>query len=212
MKKWLFLILACTSSISFSAQEIDLGCKRLRIALDPRLSPDVIERDWGSGQPHVGTPATLELVGCKGKVLDRLILAAPLAKIDPVPVRGAPRPSYLVSADLTAEAGSYNGPLTMPIEVVGEKLVPAVARSPGGRSEPVRLSLTGKSAWRRVSRHERDELLLVSCQPKGTGFVTTYRRYIPSQGKWQVRARSQDGLWESDGEFPSRDFFPGADP
>lgn len=57
MKKWLFLILACTSSISFSAQENDLGCKRLRIALDPRLSSDVIERDSGSGQPHVGAPA-----------------------------------------------------------------------------------------------------------------------------------------------------------
>lgn len=39
-----------------------------------------------------------------------------------MPVRGSPRPSYLVSADLTAEAGSYNGPLTIPIEVVGEKL------------------------------------------------------------------------------------------
>lgn len=208
MMRWLFLVLAFITSVSFAAQDIALGCKRLRIVLDPQLSPDVVERAWASGQPRVAAPATLELVGCKGEVVDRFILAASLAKIDPLPVQGAPNPSYLVSADLTAEAGSYNGPLTIPIQVIGNKLVPAVAHSPDGRREPVRLSLTGKSAWRRVSRHRLDDLLLVSCQPEGAGFVTTYRRYFPSQGKWQVRAHTQDGFWESDGEFPDQKFFP----
>jgi hypothetical protein len=208
MMRWLFLILACTTSVAFAAQEVELGCKRLRIALDPHLSPAVVERDWGSGQPRTGAPATLELVGCNGQVLDRSVLASSLAQIDPLPVRGAPSPSFLVSADLTAEAGSYNGPLTIPIQVIGEKLVPAVARSPDGRSEPVRLSLTGKSAWRRVSSGRVDELFLVSCKPEEAGFVTTYRRYSPSPGKWRVRTHTHAGLWESDGEFPDRKFFP----
>lgn len=208
MMRWLFLILACTTSVAFAAQEVELGCKRLRIVLDPQLSPAMVERDWGSGQPRTQALATLELVGCNGQVLDRFVLASSLAQIDPVPVRGAPSPSFLVSADLTAELGSYNGPLTVPIQVIGEKLVPAVARSSDGRSEPVRLWVTGKSAWRRASKGRVDELYLVSCQPEAAGFVTRYRRYSPSTGKWQVRTHTRAGLWESDGEFPDRKFFP----
>ena len=208
MKRWLFLMLACATSISFAAQEVELGCRRLRVVLDPRLGPDVVEREWGSGQPRTEPPAALELVGCDGQVSDRFILAAPLAKLDPAPVRGAPKPAYLVSADLTVEAGSYNGPLTIPMQVVGDRLVPAVARFADKRSEPIRLSLTGKSAWRRISHQKVDEFLLVSCQPKGTGFVTTYKRYFPSRREWQARARTRDGLWESDGEFPHRNAFP----
>ena len=78
----------------------------MRVVLDARLSPDVVEREWGSGNPRSESPATLELVGCEGQLLDRLVLDAPLAQLDPIPIRGAPNPTYLVSTDLTAEAGS----------------------------------------------------------------------------------------------------------
>lgn len=113
-----------------------------------------------------------------------------------------------MSADLTVEAGSYNGPLTIPIQIVRDHLVAAVARFADKRIEPIRLTLTGKSAWRRVPNRKVDDLLLVSCQPKGQGFVTFYRRYFLSRKEWKVKVRTRDGLWESDGEFPSRNLFP----
>ena len=208
MKRWIFLCLVCATSVAFAAQEVELGCKHLRVVLDARLSPDVVEHEWGSGNTRSEAPATLELIGCEGQVLDRFVLDAPLAQLDPVPVRGAPYPTYLVSADLTVEAGSYNGPLTIPIQVVRNHLLAAVARFVDKRIEPIRLSLTGKSAWRRVSNRNVDDLLLVSCRPKGQGFVTFFRHYFLSHQEWKVKVRIRAGLWESDGEFPSRNLFP----
>lgn len=208
MKHWLFLSLVCATSAVFAAQDIELGCKHLRVVLDVRLSPDVVEHEWGSGSHRSEVPATLELVGCEGQLLDRFTLQAPLAQLDPVPIRGAPHPTYLVSADLTTESGSYNGPLTIPIQVIRDHLVPAVARFADKHIEPINLALTGKSAWRRVANRNVEYLLLVSCRPRGQGFVTFYRRYFPSLHEWKVKVRTRDGVWESDGEFPSRNLFP----
>jgi hypothetical protein len=207
MKRWMFINLIFATSVVLAAQEVKLGCQQLRITLDARLNLDAIEREWGSGNPRSDNPATLELVGCGGELLDRLTLDAPLAMLDAVPVRGAPNPTYLVSADLTAEAGSYSGPLTLPIQIIKNHLVAVVARSDNNYVEPIRLALTGKSAWRRISGRNGDELLYVSCQPKFDGFVTSYRRYFVSHRKWQVKVRIKDGLWESDGDFPSRNLF-----
>ena len=209
MKSWIFIGLVCAASSAFAAQEVQLGCKHLRIVLDARLSPGVIEREWASGEPRRSeASATLELVGCRGQLLDRFVLAAPLAQLDPMPVRGAPNPTYLVSADLTVEAGSYNGPLTIPIQIVRDRLVAAVARFPDKRIEPIHLILNLKSEWRKISNRQVDNLLLVNCQPTDRGFLTSYRRYFPSRHEWKVKVRTRNGLWESDGEFPSRNLFP----
>jgi len=67
MKLLIFLSLVCATSVAFAAQEVELGCKQLRVVLDARLSPDVVEHEWGSGNPRSEAPATLELVGCKGQ-------------------------------------------------------------------------------------------------------------------------------------------------
>lgn len=208
MKRWIFLGLVCSTSVAFAAQEAQLGCKRLRVVLDARISPEAVAQEWGSGRPRSEPPAILELIGCEGQLLDRYALAAPLAQLDPEPIRGAPHPTYLVSADLTAEAGSYNGPLTIPIQVVRQRLVAAVARSADKRTAAIHLALTGKASWRRVANRKVEDLLSVSSQPGGRGFVTSYRRYFLSGQEWQVTVRTRDGLWESDGEFPSRKFFP----
>ena len=154
MKRWLCLFLVGITSAAFAAQDVKLGCMALRVVLDSRLNAATVEQEWGSGNPRSEAPATLELVGCNGLVLDRFALDAPLAQLDPVPLRGAPHPTFLVSTDLTVEAGSYNGPLTIPVQVVREKLVVATAQSPDKGMQPIRLSLTGKSAWKRVpGRH-----------------------------------------------------------
>ena len=208
MKHWISLGLLCAAQIAFAAQEVELGCKRLRVTLDARLTPSLVEQEWGSGNERSETPAILELIGCQGRLLDRLILDSPLARLDPEPLRGAPNPTFLVSADLTAAAGSYNGPLTIPIQVVADHLVAVVARDADGRDEAIHLALTGKSAWRKVSSRNVEHLLQVSCQPRNQGFVTLYRRYFPTGRRWKVKARVSKGLWEADGEFPGENLFP----
>ena len=206
--RWILLALCGIGSSAWPASDVAVGCNHLRIVLDPRLTPAIVERDWASGNPHREDPAVLELRGCAGQLLDHLTLAAPLARLDPVPVRGAPAPTYLVSSDLTAEAGSYNGPLTIPVEVAHDHLTPATARTADGRAEPIRLALTGKAAWKRSNSGKVEDLLAVSSQPEKPGFVTVYRRYHPTPRGWEVKVRSEPGMWESDGEFPDPSHFP----
>jgi hypothetical protein len=209
VKRWTLLLLVsfgCTAALA--SAEVGIGCKRLQLSLDPPLTPAIVESDWLSGKEHSESPAVLELRGCNGEVLDRLTLQGPLAKLDPKPLRGTLAPTYLVSADLTAEAGSYNGPLTIPVQVIRDHLVPAVARTAKGDTTPIHLALTLKAAWKKVRVNGHDDLLSVSCQPGNQGFITSYRRYSPTSKGWQVRVRMQPGLWESDGPFPPTSRFP----
>lgn len=210
MKYRILLLLFTISSTALAATEVKVGCSRLVVVLDSRLTPEIVEREWGSGDPRPETAAALELRGCKGELLDRLALEAPLARIDSTPLRGAPLPTFLVSVDLTAEAGSYNGPLTIPVEVGHGHLAPAVARTREGKSEPIHLALTGKAAWKKAPLKNVDDLLSVSCQPQDHDFLTFYRRYHPTPKGWIVNMRSEAGIWESDGDFPGVSLFPRA--
>lgn len=208
MKRWFVISLICASSLGYAAPGAALGCKTLRIVLDSNLSPALVVQEWGSGNPRPEAAARLELVGCRGQLLDKLVLPAALAQFDPVPIRGTVNPTYLVSADLTVEAGTYNGPLTMPIQIVGNQLLAAVARFADKRRKPIVLTLTGKSAWRRLAKKQSDDLLFVSSHPQGTGFVTIYQRYFLENHQWRVKQISQNGLWESDADFPNLQLFP----
>ncbi len=201
-----------------ATQEVTLGCQRLRIALAPGLTDDVVARDWQTGEPHPEGAASLQLVGCDGRVLSQLALAGALAQLDPRPLRGAPHPTYLVSADLTQEAGSYNGPVTMAVEVVSNRLqvamahpVKANAEAEGkgdGKPVPIQLAQTLKAAWQRVDGRSADVLLMVRSQPSGGDFRTTYSRYEVVGKAWRVTSRSEPGLWESEGDFPAVSAFP----
>lgn len=196
------------NSIALADEFIQIGCKRLSLVLAPSLSPGVIDREWASGAPRTEAAAVLELRGCKGQLLDQLSLDAPFARLDHIPLRGTPAPSYLVTVDLTDAAGSYNGPLTFPVQRVNKHLQRVVVLADDGRFEPIHLPLTGKAAWKKISRKGIDELLVVSCQPQGNTFVTYYCRYYPFCDGWRVHTRSSPGLWESDGASPETRFFP----
>lgn len=208
MKSWLFASLLGVSSAAFAAQDVEFGCRHLRIALDERITPAMVEEDWGSGTTHEASPATAELVGCDGRLLDRFRLEAPLARIDPKPVKGAPHATYLVTADLTTDAGSYNGPLTILLQVVQDRLDVATARGDDGGAAPIHLTLTGKAAWQRHSTGTADQFLQVDSMPARAGFVTRYRRFFVERKKWTQRTRRRAGLWESDGDFPPVSRFP----
>lgn len=204
-----FLCLFGIKSLALAADVVQvLGCNRLELILDPRLNPSVVQREWTTGNMRMEAPAILELRGCKDQLLDRLTLDAPLARLDPVPIRGIRFPTYLLSVDLTAEAGSYNGPLTFPVQVKNRHLQRVKATTSDGHHEYIHLALTGKAAWKKVPVGNVDNFLSVSCQPKESGFVIFYRRYHPTRHGWQVRIRSERGFWESDSEFPDIKFFP----
>jgi hypothetical protein len=211
MKRWLFLLLFgvfSVSSLASAAVSVQIGCKRLSLVLATGLSPSVVNREWASGIFRPEAPAVLELRGCKGQLLDRIALEAPLARLEPAPLRGAPAPTYLVSVDLTQAAGSYNGPLTFPVQVVNNHLQRVVALADDGRIEPIHLPITGKAAWKKISIKGVDNFISVSCQPQDKRFVIIYRRYNPTREGWRVHTRSAPGFWESDGEFPEIKQFP----
>jgi hypothetical protein len=191
-----------------AARDAPVTCEHVQLALAAGLTPEIVARDWASGEPHGEANAVLELRGCAGQLLDRLELAAPLATLDPTRLRGAPLPTWLVSVDLTAPAGSTSGPLTLPIEVAAHHLRPASARDASGHEEPIRLAATGKSAWKKLPGGRLDDLLAIASAPEDGGFVTTWRRYHPGARGWTLRTRRQPGLWESDADFPPAAAFP----
>jgi hypothetical protein len=209
MMRWILCGLLCIRSLAFAADAAIPSCDRLTLVLDSHLTPAIVEQRWASGESSPEAPANLELRGCKGELLDHLTLDAPLARLDQVPLRGTPVRTYLVTVDLTAPAGSYSGPLTIPVQVINHKLKRAEATADNGRFEPINLPLTGKAAWKKVSTGTTDDLLSVNCQPQADGFVTTFRRYHPTRRGWEVGIRSEPIFWESDGEFPKDGRFPG---
>jgi hypothetical protein len=140
-------------------------------------------------------------------LLDRMVLDAPLARLDTLALRGTRAPTYLVSVDLTAPMGSYSGPLTIPVEIVSRHLKRVYASTENKKPAPIILALTGKAAWKKISKPGSDELFAVRCQPNKGGFVTSYYRYYTTRHGWKVRVRSEPGLWESDGEFPEARHF-----
>ncbi len=207
MKHWLLIGLLGISLFT-QAASVQIGCKRLQLVLDPELSPKIVEDKWGLGESGSQAPAILELRGCKGKLLDHLTLDVPLARLDTTLLRGAPLPTYLVSVDLTAAAGSYNGPLTFPVEVKNHHLQIAEATASDGHHESIYLAITGKATWKKFATRTTDDLLSVNSQSQGNSFVTFYRRYHPTRNGWVVRVNSESNLWESDGQFPEIKLFP----
>ena len=211
MKTWLpplLISLLTCASYAFADDSVKLGCQRLHLQLDAPLTSALVEQQWGSGEESTAKPAVLKLFGCKAELLDSIVLEAPLARLDPTALRGTTAPTFLVSVDLTAAAGSYSGPLTIPVEVYDGHLKRVYAISTSKQSDAITLALTGKATWKKIAKRGGDELFAVRCQPKGDGFVTSYYRYYTSRQGWRVRTRSEPGLWESDGEFPSMRRFP----
>ena len=209
MKNRLLAGLALIAVAAFPARAAEPPCPRPRLVLAPALDEQTLERDWASGKPGREAAAVLELRDGEERLLDRLTLDSARAKLDPIPLRGAPVPTWLVTVDLSAEAGSHSGPLTIPVQIVGgRRLVAAQASGPDGRRQPVRLALTGKAAWKRVLVGRTEDLLTVSCQPGPIGFVTFYRRYHPSRRGWRFTQVRRSEFRETDGGFPPLRRFP----
>lgn len=205
---WLVALLVAAPSLVHAGDSQALGCQTVALVLDDGLTPHALDRLWASGDPAPGAAAVLQLRGCDGALLDSITLESPLARLDGGLLSGAQAPTVLVTVDLTAPAGSYSGLLTRPIQVLGRRLEPAQARAAGGHWQPIVLAHTGKAAWKRVRVGAAEQLLSVRSEPQDGHFTTRYRRYVPTKRGWAVHVRAQPGLWEADGDFPSRRSFP----
>ncbi|GKT22155.1 hypothetical protein [Acidovorax sp. SUPP3334] len=209
----LVVALFAAHSLVHAGEPVAVGCKTVTLVLDKRVTPGELDRLWASGESPetdvpAALPAVLQLHGCNGELLDSRTLDAPLARLDPAPLRGVRPVTVLVAVDLTAPMGSYSGPLTRPFQIDGNRLIPAQARAADGRVEPIVLAQTGKAAWKKVTVRGADQFLAVRSEPQDDQFTTRFRRYVPGPQGWRVQERSQPGLWESDGEFPARRSFP----
>lgn len=190
-----------------SPARADGGCDPPKLALDPAITAAVLDRDWASGASHAEPVAVIEL-RCAGALVDSLPLHAPLARLEPGPLRGVPTPTWLVTEDLTAPAGTTSGPATLLVEIADRRLRFATAATPDGRRQPIVLADTGKAAWRAARSGAADDYLLVSCQPVAGDFTTSYRRYHLSPQGWTVQSLRRHELWESGGDFPPASQFP----
>jgi hypothetical protein len=211
MRRLVAAAIAALFAHAASARPAAPACDHVVLVLDPRITAEVVDRDWASGAQHDEANAVLELRGCRNERLDRLELVGPLAILDPTPLRGTPEPTWLVTADLTAPAGATSGPLTLPVEVVSHRLRVARARGPAGRVAPIHLAATGHAAWQRLGVGSVDHLLAVSWVPQGDARgATTYRRYSVGAHGWRWHERRDSTPWESDAEFPDAALFPRA--
>jgi hypothetical protein len=207
--KWRFAALLLAITLAMFAEPANaggvahIGCEQLRIVLTPPLTQAVVDEDWESGTPHGEAPASLNLYGCGGQLLDRLALAAPLARLDATPLRNPGGPVFLVSADLTAPAGSYSGPLTIPVLVTHDRLQPMA-----DQTSPIQLAETEKSSWEKAGDGAEDDLLMVNCAVQNGQFTIFYRRYRPTSSGWRVTLRETKGYWEADAGFPPLADFP----
>jgi hypothetical protein len=211
---------------------------KLELLEDARLTPALEKKLWGSGGPEMALDendprykdlttnlllnAVLRLKDTHGKTVAQSELEREQARIRFERLHPGRR-AILVTTDLSAGAGSYSGPLTELMTVAGGRLKTVVARdAESGESEPIRLMITLKTAWKLVpaagARNNLEDILEVACRPDvdaedANDFLVTYMRYHWDGKGWIVLTRKVHGLWEDDNGFPAPDQFPSvADP
>lgn len=162
-------------------------------------------------------PAMVRLVSGTGKEIGRLTLERATADMSRLAV--SRHDSVLaVSVDLSADFGSYSGPVVRFLNVGAGRLAWAqIVDDATGRVSELDLPTTLKTAWRSVPDADRPEILLVACRPDldqpttnggDAAFVITYSRLYVVSGQWHRADRRVAGIWENDGEFPARASFP----
>ncbi len=196
--------------------------------LDSRLTDSVREQMWGQGDWSIVFPpesqifkaftllapgnAKIEIRTSAGKLVATRALEVPLAKLEEWSPDGKPNRGYLLTQDFSIGMGSYNGPGTSLIQIVGASFHDVTALNAATqKEEPIHLAKTLKQDWRFTSGRNGNEILAVSCHPefggKGDSFVVDYTRYFFNRTRWIKYMRQENGFWESDQSFPPRSAF-----
>jgi hypothetical protein len=157
--------------------------------------------------------ARLEIHDSFGNVLSTRALDTPLAKLEEWSPAGKSNWGYLLTQDYSIGMGSYNGPGTTLVQVIGTAFQSVTALNAiTHQEEPISLGKTLKQDWRITTGEKGTEILAVSCHPGFAGnndsFVIKYTRYSFDGLHWTKFMRQQNGTWESDNSFPPRSAFP----
>jgi hypothetical protein len=214
-------------------QSADGFTGRLELLEDARITRELDKTMWQSGGPEMALdpgdpllkqldkspfqPATLRLLDRKGRVVAEQKLERELARLEVHQLHPGHR-SIFVTTDLTAEFGSYSGPLTQILDLSAGALDYLQARDPvADKHGIISLPATLKTAWRLVATPARsgpgNEILLVACRPesfggKSTRFMITYTRYHWTGSEWVSAHTQRPGMWEAEQPFPSFARFP----
>jgi hypothetical protein len=146
-------------------------------------------------------------------------LERPVAELSVLDSAIIGRPIYVLTVDLSAEAGSYSGPYARLMDS-GEQSIHWLRATDvtTHRTEEIRLPTTLKTGWRLAPKKLGgvNDILLVACRPDfdqqtktdSAAFVITYTRFSFSNGTWSKNTRAVPGFWENDGAFPDESLFP----
>ena len=159
--------------------------------------------------------AMLRLVSAQGEELSRVVLERPVATARFL--RFNARDSVLtVEVDLTAEFGSYNGPLTRIPHVVDDEIDWLTAVDATGDTSEVNLASTLKTVWAVDATASVPTILQASCRPnfdeqetaEEKQFILTFERIYRDGNTWRRIERHEYGYWDFEGVLPARRYFP----
>ena len=193
---------------------------QLQLMEDARLTLAMQRKFWNTGETGNLTSlrnAALRIVKRDNTLVETIELERPMARLTRVSLYKTPGPeTFQLTVDYTAEAGSYNGPITSFVEVKDGHLtwLEATDRA-SGKTDRIALMQALKSTWQlvpaRAGSRETTDILYALCRPADATageFTTTYRRYFFDGTAWIRVGREEKGLNEFDGGMPPRRLFP----
>lgn len=223
-----------------TVQTVPISGGSLEIVEDARLTPALARKLWGSAvdpvlvlgddspaaQPFKSKPlvaARLRQRDGVGHVVLDVVPdeEAPLARIERRRLGTGLTPVYLVTTDNDAGFGSYSGRATALYAFRNGRFEPVQATDVDGKTVPVSLANTLKSAWRITdARASHTVIRQVLCRPDlshiGPGqdaeFLVTYVTYQFNGQDWWMAKRVTKGFWEADQDWPSSSEFPRTNP
>jgi hypothetical protein len=222
--------------LSQSENQID---GKLQILEDARLTPPLRKALWGSGDVNVEEDPSLaefkadpphnamvRVVARKG-VVQTFPLERSLVRLEAAKLYGTPHLTYLVTVDYSAGFGSYNGPVTMPLEVRNGRLqwLKATEKA-NGKEYQIELMRSLKTVWKIVDSPSGagKEILYAMCRPDlkrpvftssdanpqttDDDFILTYARYYFDGYHWIRVKRTQHRYTDFEEGFPGHSLFP----
>lgn len=159
----------------------------------------------------------MRVVSSDGRLIESFPIEGRKLYVSWVRGGGGGGPVFFVTGDLTADFGSYNGPVTQVFQVKNGHVLWAIARE-GRRPERIYLMDSLKTHWE-VRRNGEGgiDIFEVACRPdvdtlteKGVDFQITYTRHSFDGASWTSVSRSEKGYWEYEDneDFPDRGKFP----
>jgi len=156
--------------------------------------------------------ARLNLVNQDNRKISTQKLERPVAEIKTVKLIDGKPNSFDLEVDYSAGWGSYSGPVTMFIDVVGGKIKWIRAKDAStGKTEKISVMISLKTYWKLSPSKQNQDILELACRSTGKGdFELIYSRYRFNGLEWIRYSKTEKGYqdFEADTDFPRENLFP----